>query len=63
MDVLDETKVEKSNMALTLRRLMQVPLHRLKDYAKLISKVALRYPSVSCPTSKCHLLPYLFAHM
>ncbi len=32
---------------LTLRRLFQLPLHRLKDYVRILTKIAAKYPPVS----------------
>ena len=46
-ELLNETKIDKSNLAVTLRRLMQIPLHRLKDYVRIINKIAMKYPPVS----------------
>ncbi|CAH1788427.1 unnamed protein product [Owenia fusiformis] len=52
-EMLEESKLDKENPSVNVRRLMQIPLRRLKDYGRLKAKLALAY--VEGSEEHCHL--------
>ena len=46
-EMLDEKKVDKSNIGVTFRRVVQIPLRRMKEYARLSSKLAMSFSEVN----------------
>ena len=59
-EVLEPRKIETDSIATMFKRILQIPFLRLKDYGKLVSKLALKYPAVSVFYA---LILHVFAEM
>ena len=55
--VVDDKKRDSNNFGSWLKHILQQPFTRLKEYNKIVSKIALKYPAVSSTFYIVMLLP------
>ena len=65
MDVVELRNVDPDNVAMNFKRVLQLPFLRLKEYHKLLGKVALKYPAVSCAVTvpDCVTKPHKYSFL
>ena len=57
--ITDDKKKDSNNFGTWLKHILQQPFTRLKEYGKIVNKIALKYPAVSTYIYTTYFITYI----